>query len=106
MADIVGHEVHSTLGSVINNYGFLGLILFSAVLAIWAFRLWQSYGAVGMISIAGPAMLYGITHNGIRFTIFWLLFAASMAMARNTRTIGIQRDAPRSLFASAKTNSS
>ena len=91
--DVVGHEVHSTLGSVVNNYGFVGLILFGAALVVWAIRLWQVYGLVGLICLAGPAMIYGITHNGIRFTIFWLLFAASMAMASRRE---IARDVDRS----------
>lgn len=79
----VGHEVHSTLGSIVNNYGFVSLFLFSFVLFIWVKRLWRAYGFLGMICISSPAMLYGITHNGTRFTIFWLLFSASMAMAEN-----------------------
>jgi hypothetical protein len=79
---IVGHEVHSTLGSILNSYGLLGLMIFGGAMLIWARDLWRAYGLVGLVCIAGPAMLYGITHNGVRFTIFWLLFASSLAMAR------------------------
>lgn len=78
---IVGHEVHSTLGSVLMSYGVVGLLLFAAVLTIWMWRLWKSYDMVGVICLAGPAMLYGIMHNGTRFATFWLLFAASLGMA-------------------------
>lgn len=80
---IVGHEVHSTLGSVVNNYGFIGLFIFIFLLCIWLYRLKCAYGFAGLICIAGPAMLYGITHNGTRFTIFWILYGASMAMAHH-----------------------
>lgn len=83
--DIVDHEVHSTFGSVLNNYGLVGFILFSSAFVVWSLRLWQAYGLVGLFCLAGPAMLYGITHNGLRFTIFWLLFAATMAMAQRMR---------------------
>ena len=81
VAGIVGHEVHSTLASVMNNYGFVGFLMFTGVLVAWALKLWRAYGFIGMACLAGPAMLYGITHNGTRFTAFWVLFAASMAMA-------------------------
>ncbi|WP_111735703.1 O-antigen ligase family protein [Roseovarius amoyensis] len=94
--DIVGHEVHSTLGSVLNNYGLVGLALFSIALAVWVLRLWQGYGAAGFVCLAGPPLLYGITHNGVRFTIFWLLFSASMAMARNRCAMRTQDDRRRS----------
>ena len=79
--EIVGHEVHSTLGSIFNTYGILGFALFGGALLIWGIRLWGAYRLMGLICLAGPALLYGITHNGIRFTIFWLLFSASLAMA-------------------------
>jgi hypothetical protein len=81
VAEIVGHEVHSTLASVLNNNGIVGFLLFSGALVVWALNLWRAYGFVGMCCLTGPAMLYGITHNGTRFTIFWVLFGASMAMA-------------------------
>lgn len=84
VADIIGHEVHSTLGSVLNNYGLFGLLAISIALVVWALRLWQAYGLNGMFCLAAPAMLYGITHNGLRFSIFWVLFATSLAMARNS----------------------
>lgn len=81
VADIVGHEVHSTLASVMNNYGVFGFLMFAGALGAWALKLWRAYGFIGMACLTGPAMLYGITHNGTRFTAFWVLFAASMAMA-------------------------
>jgi hypothetical protein len=90
---IVGHEVHSTFGSVINNYGLFGFVLFFGACAMWAFRLWHHYGFIGLVCLAAPAMLYGVTHNGTRFTIFWLLFAASLGMvqrstvSKNTRIV-------------------
>lgn len=83
IADILGHEVHSTLASVLNNYGLVGFLLFSSALVAWAVNLWRAYGFIGMCCLSGPVMLYGITHNGIRFTAFWILFSASMAMASN-----------------------
>lgn len=80
--DIVGHEVHSTFGSVLNNYGLVGFAFFLMVWIIWCTGLWRQYGLTGLVCLIAPVMLYGITHNGVRFTIFWLLFAASLAMAQ------------------------
>lgn len=94
---VLGHEVHSTLASVLNNYGFIGFVIFCAALCVWANRLWKAYGLVGLICLAGPPMLYGLTHNGIRFTIFWILFAASMAMASRLDHNNVRLPSPRLL---------
>lgn len=83
--DIVGHEVHSTFGSVINNYGLFGFLMIFVACSLWAIHLWRFYGFIGLVCLAGPSMLYGITHNGIRFAIFWLLFAASLGMTQRNR---------------------
>ena len=79
--EIVGHEVHSTLGAVLNTYGIIGFTLFGSVIVIWAKRLWKAYGLIGFVCLFVPTMLYGLTHNGTRFTFFWVLFAASIGMA-------------------------
>lgn len=84
---IVGHEVHSTLGSVWTTYGIFGFTILSSIFAIWGFTLYRTYGMIGVIVLMGPALLYGLTHNGTRFSIFWLLFAASMALAVRSERI-------------------
>lgn len=81
ISEIIGHEVHSTIGSIINNYGFIGGFIFMAILMIWALRIFSAFGVSGLVSITAPSMLYGITHNGTRFMFFWVLFATSLAMA-------------------------
>jgi hypothetical protein len=90
---IVGHEVHSTFASVWNTYGIVGFIIFLPIFVIWARTLYHAYGLIGMIVLAGPAILYGVGHNGTRFSIFWLLMAVSMAtgrraLTRPTQTVG------------------
>lgn len=81
---MTGHEVHSTLASVFNNYGFLGFAIFIMILMMWAMQVYRGLGVTGFIAILGPSMLYGITHNGTRFAFFWVLFAASMAVTNRT----------------------
>lgn len=83
--EIVGHEVHSTVATVLNSYGFFGFFAFTAILITWSLRIFQAFGIAGCLSIVAPSMLYGITHNGTRFMFFWVLFAASLAMANRRR---------------------
>lgn len=79
--EIVGHEVHSTLGSVFNKYGIFGFLMFLSIFVSWFFRLCRAYGFWVASCLAGPSLLYGVTHNGTRFTLFWVLFGVSMAVA-------------------------
>jgi hypothetical protein len=74
----LGNEVHSTFGGVVNNYGLVGLILFMVPIVWWLAILRDAFGLKGVAYIAGPSLLYGLTHNGIRFTPFWLLYSASI----------------------------
>lgn len=76
-----GNEVHSTLASALANYGVFGFLLFSGVILIWSRAVLRAYGVAGVLCLISPAMLYGITHNGSRFTMFWLLVGLSLAMA-------------------------
>lgn len=80
--NLIGFEVHSTIGGVFINYGILGVSFFLAFLVIWARRLLKNFGWLGLIIIASPTMLYGLTHNGIRFTIFWVLLGLSFSARR------------------------
>lgn len=78
---VVGHEVHSTMGGIANNYGLVGLTICCVIFFSWAYRIYLSAGWVSAFCIVAPPMLYGLTHNGIRFSIFWIMIAISMAWA-------------------------
>ncbi|MHA7816757.1 MAG: hypothetical protein ACX93N_09790 [Pseudohaliea sp.] len=92
----LGNEVHSTLAGLFINYGLLALLLFGALVVHWLRLTREAYGLAGMISIAGPALLYGLTHNGIRFSLFWVLLSVSFAAAENRLAAGgyARRPAP------------
>lgn len=77
--EIVGHEVHSTVASYFASFGFFAGFLLVAFLFKWCRRLLFRDGLLGVMIAAFPAMLYGVAHNGSRFTIFWLLLAFSMS---------------------------
>lgn len=79
--EIIGHEVHSTLFSVFNNYGVFGFSFFIGFLCLIAFRLYKSFGALYLFCITLPPMLYGITHNGTRFTLFWIFLSLCAGLA-------------------------
>ena len=74
------HEIHSTIFSFVITYGFVGGALFLALMFLWVREIFHRLGAVGVICIAGPPLAYGLTHNGSRFTLFWILVALSFVI--------------------------
>jgi hypothetical protein len=101
---IVGHEVHSTLFSFFTYYGVIGGVLFLVFNIFWVRRVWKDMGAVGVALVVLPVVFYGLTHNGSRFAIFWLLLALSFSglpagrqLVRESRTASRKR-APRTSF--------
>lgn len=63
-------ELHSTLGSIVFCYGFVGLFLFGRLLKDVCGSRFVRNGVYLL-----PAMLYGLTHQGLRFSTFWVLLA-------------------------------
>ena len=75
-------EIHSTLGTLLFSYGIIGFGLF-------ALAFWQVFWRKAWFSVVflGPAMLYGLTHNGLRVTFFWMLLALILSIdPRNRRS--------------------
>lgn len=85
---IVGHEVHSTFATMMNEYGAIGLSIFVVCIYRWMKSVYRLYGLVGLLCVSGPPMIYGLTHNGTRFTAFWLLIGMSLGIARSSQTRG------------------
>ena len=73
--NIVGHEVHSTYMSILISYGLIGFILFISFNLIVFSKCFNKFGFIKMIVLFLPTFMYGLTHNGSRFTIFWLFLA-------------------------------
>jgi hypothetical protein len=78
---LVGHEVHSTIFSYLASYGFIGGGLFIAAMLSWMYTIYRAFGPIGVFLVVLPSMLYGITHNGSRFTLFWILISLSFGLA-------------------------
>ena len=64
------HEIHSTFLTILFSYGVLGSAAFLA--AIW--RLYRLSSAGSFLYLL-PPFFYGLTHQGLRFSFFWLLLA-------------------------------
>ncbi len=73
-------EFHSTPGTLVFSYGVVGAGLFGAFLL----GLGRRVGAYGLAFLV-PSFLYGVTHQGLRFSTLWLLVAM----------LGTVRPAPR-----------
>lgn len=63
-----GNEIHSSFGTMLFSYGVPGLALFLTVLLA---VVWRAPPHV-WLALSGP-LLYSVTHNGLRTTIFWLM---------------------------------
>ncbi len=80
---IGGHfgEVHSTLGTVLIGYGLIGLFIFVQVLWTIYIKAYKAYGFIASFALFMPFMLYGLTHNGLRFSIFWIFLGLIYALS-------------------------
>jgi hypothetical protein len=69
-------EMHSTFGTVLFSYGIGGLALFLGL-------LWMIFRRAELRHLAYflPACLYGITHQGLRFTLLWVFLGLVFARA-------------------------
>lgn len=77
---MTGSEAHSTYASIIVSYGLFGL--FAYISFFW--RLVKSTWKQSIInlSILSGVLMYSVSHNAIRNTIFWM-FLAVMFMKNN-----------------------
>lgn len=62
------HEMHSAFGTMLFSYGILGFILFiRLIFRIIVLRPWHN------MLILLPVLVYNISHQGLRVTMFWVL---------------------------------
>jgi hypothetical protein len=79
---ILTHEVHSTLMYNLVNYSLFGFLFYTGFLTVWAIRSANCFGVFAMFGIVGAPMLYGLAHNGTRFTMFYVLIACGLSLTR------------------------
>ena len=76
------YEIHSTFAMILSSFGLVGFLIFSLLMFFWILDINKAYGLFGLICVCAPTLLYGLTHNGIRFSIFWIFFALSIFMSK------------------------
>lgn len=74
-------EVHSTLGFLFSTYGAVLGLFFCLLFAVWFFAAYKVGGLAVVFGAAIPPMLYGLTHNGFRFTLLWVLIGLTLNLA-------------------------
>ncbi|QFU01519.1 hypothetical protein FIU83_07680 [Halomonas sp. THAF5a] len=75
-----GNEIHSSFGTMLFSYGVPGLALFLSVLLA---AVWRTPPHV-WLALSGP-LLYSVTHNGLRTTLFWLVLVVLWHSQRHFR---------------------
>jgi O-Antigen ligase len=68
-------EVHSSFATVLFSYGIIGMIAFA--LFLWRVVRGASLRASVMLL---PTLSYTLAHNGLRFTMLWVLLALFVAL--------------------------
>jgi hypothetical protein len=72
-----GAELHSGLATILMSYGAFGFILF----ATFIYTIFQRVPLLLWLSLAA-LIAYGITHQHIRFTGFWVYLGLIYSMSR------------------------
>ncbi|OOC44212.1 hypothetical protein [Thermosipho sp. 1074] len=63
-----GIEIHSTFGNILMSYGVIGFILFGIIIFIV-----YKKSKFGNFYLMFFQLVYGLAHNGLRNTLFWIL---------------------------------
>ena len=70
-------EIHSTFGSLLFSYGVVGVVFFLGIIAA-VFR----HAEMRAWMLLAPSMFYGLTHNGLRFSLLWVFLALTFICCR------------------------
>lgn len=68
-------EFHSSVGTVVFSYGIVGIVLFS-LFFVRVVRRAPTRLAVMLV----PPLMYTVAHQGLRFTMFWVVLAAFVVL--------------------------
>ena len=85
-------EIHSTIGTVLFSYGLIG----SGFLLAFLMSLVRGSPIQTWLFLV-PLFLYGLTHNGLRFTLMWILFAFLFCSLLEERRARAQQQAAEAL---------
>lgn len=85
----IDRELHSTIGTVLFSYGLLGVVAFLIFLASLA-----GYTKVLPYLYLAPFVFYGLAHQGLRFSFFWVFCALLAASSRGLLSSGFSLNRP------------
>lgn len=74
-AYVKGMEIHSSAGTILFSYGIVGALLF----LVFTWRLIRGARARLVITLL-PPLLYTGAHQGLRFTMLWVVLAVFVAL--------------------------
>jgi hypothetical protein len=74
-AYVKGMEIHSSAGTILFSYGIAGALLF----LVFMWRLIRGARARLVITLL-PPLLYTGAHQGLRFTMLWVVLAVFVAL--------------------------
>ncbi|MBI1945843.1 MAG: hypothetical protein HYS27_09115 [Deltaproteobacteria bacterium] len=83
--DIAG-ELHSSVGTLVFSYGVVGAALFCVF-------LWRALRCTPWSDLLFflPIFLYGLTHQGLRFRLFWITVAVACMLGVEAQQAGARR---------------
>jgi hypothetical protein len=83
------HELHSSAGTLIFSYGVVGTLMFMSFLYSIVrgakFRVWL---------LLLPAMAYSMAHQGLRFTMLWVVLAVFIALKHEKQAVPAEPPLP------------
>jgi hypothetical protein len=84
------HELHSSMATLFFCYGGVGVAMFT-----WFMWLVVKRGGPRTYLIVGPAFAFGMTHQGLRASLLWVLLAVVVALKRANATAPLDTSPPK-----------
>jgi hypothetical protein len=87
---IHSHELHSSAATLFFSYGVIGVALFAVF-------LWLALKGLSgrMWIVVLPGFAYGMVHQGLRFTLMWVMLGFVIALRHHEQQQARQPRAPR-----------
>jgi hypothetical protein len=82
------HELHSSAGTLFFCYGLVGVVLFASFLL----RVVEGTTVRNALLLA-PALSYSLAHQGLRFTLFWILLGLFIGLKKHLAPLPARRAA-------------
>lgn len=73
-------EIHSSIGTIVFSYGLIGSLLF-----VWFCWRVVRGAPLRMTLVLLPPLLYSVAHQGLRFTVLWVLLAIFVVLKEDAR---------------------